>query len=104
MDDYHGGAATEEAVQLRSERTKFMHVGGFHITQWCSNSEKTLHSIPVPDRATASLLTLSEDDTVKALGLQWEPNTDLFRYSVMVYSLGNSPALRSFGSRGSGHH
>jgi hypothetical protein len=76
MDDYLGGATTEEeATQLRSDLTEFLQLGGFHISQWCSSSKRVLHSIPVPDHTNTSLLTLSEDDITKALDLQWKPNT-----------------------------
>lgn len=61
--------------------------GGFQLRKWGSNSEFVLSSIPSEEREIRPTLDLSGSETVKALGLQWQPSSDALAYSVQVHDL-----------------
>ncbi len=39
----------EEAIQMAKDLPPLCHKGGFHLTQWVSNSREALQSIPAQD-------------------------------------------------------
>ncbi|KAJ8406749.1 hypothetical protein AAFF_G00296650 [Aldrovandia affinis] len=62
-------------------------VGGFTLTKWTSHNRKVLMSIPEEQRAkeTKNLDLSSEALPVeRALGIQWDTETDAFTYSIKL--------------------
>ncbi|XP_055633488.1 uncharacterized protein LOC129773856 [Toxorhynchites rutilus septentrionalis] len=85
MDDYIGGEfSIEAAIQLQSELMQLMQKGGFRLRKWVSNSPDVLAKIPQELLGTQSALKFDQDETIKTLGILWEPEADVFRFNVSV--------------------
>lgn len=82
VDDMLTGANTvEEAKQLAEEMVELTASGGFNLRKWNSNSKELLAQLPQELLDSRALLELdSSSSPVKTLGLQWEPQSDSFRY------------------------
>jgi hypothetical protein len=50
-----------------------------------------LESIPAEERETASVCLLSENDSIKTLGIVWRPTTDEFQFQVQIKNLHCQP-------------
>ncbi|XP_055621927.1 uncharacterized protein LOC129765547 [Toxorhynchites rutilus septentrionalis] len=90
MDDMLTGVNTiEEGKELCTQLIQLLQLGGFNLRKWASNSNATLSKIPAELRDERSLFTLDVDPTpIKALGLQWEPSLDRFKYAIPEWSQG----------------
>ncbi|XP_055623126.1 uncharacterized protein LOC129766576 [Toxorhynchites rutilus septentrionalis] len=85
MDDFiRGENSVESAIQLRREMTELLKRGGFRLRKWCSNIQAVLEGVPEEDLATQSNLSFDSDETIKTLGINWEPSTDQFRFSINI--------------------
>ncbi|XP_055644163.1 uncharacterized protein LOC129780182 [Toxorhynchites rutilus septentrionalis] len=83
MDDFiRGENSVESAIQLRREMTELLKRGGFRLRKWCSNIQAVLEGVPEEDLATQSNLSFDSDETIKTLGINWEPSTDQFRFNI----------------------
>ncbi|XP_031633611.1 uncharacterized protein LOC116347231, partial [Contarinia nasturtii] len=77
MDDFSGGADTvEEASEVCRQLKAGLKSGGFNIRKFGSNSNELMSRIPVEDREIAN------ENIIKALGLVWRPETDMFTYKL----------------------
>lgn len=82
VDDILTGASSDsEACVLQSQLIQLLKLGGFELSKWASNSSKILQKT---SSTQADLVDLStpEDQWVKILGLQWDPATDCFSFSI----------------------
>ena len=52
------------------------------MRKWCTNSSYVLSHIPQPDRASESILEWDKEETIKTLGIAWNPTFDNFQFSV----------------------
>ncbi|XP_052738154.1 uncharacterized protein LOC128198191 [Bicyclus anynana] len=90
VDDVVTGAATlEDALKLQRELTGLCRAGTFELRKWTSNNSEFLSSISKEDLNQDDALILSsidDDNSVKILGLQWNPKTDTFSYHVNIPS------------------
>ncbi|XP_062558239.1 uncharacterized protein LOC134223119 [Armigeres subalbatus] len=85
MDDFiRGENSVDSAIQLRRQMTELLHRGGFRLRKWCSNFQEVLDGVPEEDLAAQSNRTFDPDETIKTLGLSWEPLTDQFRFDVNI--------------------
>ncbi|XP_053699051.1 uncharacterized protein LOC128746023 [Sabethes cyaneus] len=85
MDDFiRGEDSVESAIKLRREMSELLMRGGFRLRKFCSNSHEVLNDIPEEDLATQSDRTFDPEQTIKTLGISWEPSTDQFRFEVNV--------------------
>ncbi|XP_038106590.1 uncharacterized protein LOC119766223 [Culex quinquefasciatus] len=85
VDDFIGGAQTvDDAILLRSDLCKLLLKGGFQLRKWCSNSLAVLADIPSELLGTQSSLQFDPEETIKTLGISWEPEADVFRFVVSV--------------------
>lgn len=74
VDDLMTGADTEiEAIKLQTDLIAMLHRGGFEIRKWASNSPNVTLSAPPEYREIRELIDI---DTIKTLGLNWDPSTD----------------------------
>lgn len=55
-------------------------MGGFNLQKWSSNSNELLESIPQCDREIKTIHLMDFDDTIKSLGILWNPCTDQFTF------------------------
>lgn len=59
-----------------------MDAGGFTLSKWASNANALLESVPTDQREVQCPLEIHLDDSIKTLGLCWNPSTDSFQYKV----------------------
>ncbi|CAI6368824.1 unnamed protein product [Macrosiphum euphorbiae] len=81
-----GGASEDECYQIYSSLVKHFSPAGFPLRKWCSNSVNLINQIPSACNDPTFVLKLSENDTVTALGLTWQPITDQFRFTFKHWS------------------
>ncbi|XP_026686425.1 uncharacterized protein LOC103518980 isoform X2 [Diaphorina citri] len=82
VDDLISSTESEEkALELYKELTAMFQKAGFRLRKWISNSKYVLNEIPVEDRAVQVNSILNHQETVKALGLRFNPSNDEFSYS-----------------------
>lgn len=94
VDDLLSGDATEEgAIHLQKQLTDIFLSGGFPLHKWCSNSELVLNNIPDNQKVYHSSVNIKIDNSVKALGITWEPNSDNFKLSIVFDNVINSNNL-----------
>ncbi|XP_062704134.1 uncharacterized protein LOC134286524 [Aedes albopictus] len=85
VDDLFTGAATvTETIELREQLDGMLSRGGFTMRKWASNCEAVLEGIPPENRALQHSIDLDRDQTMKTLGLHWEPGTDHLKYKIDI--------------------
>ncbi|CAG7731526.1 unnamed protein product [Allacma fusca] len=83
LDDLISGGSTPEKVfELRQQVQDMMQSGGFTMRKWVSTNETVMSSIPESLKGSFHFLEISEDKTVKTLGIQWSPTFDQFTFTV----------------------
>ncbi|XP_055623670.1 uncharacterized protein LOC129767077 [Toxorhynchites rutilus septentrionalis] len=96
MDEFIRGESTiEKAIQLREDMDKLLKSGGFRLRKWESNEKAVLESIPFENRASQADQTFDTDDTIKTLGIVWEPATDMFRFDIQPIQINDFITKRS---------
>ncbi|GFY72265.1 integrase catalytic domain-containing protein [Trichonephila inaurata madagascariensis] len=81
VDDLLSGAATEkEAVELVWQLKEMMRKGGFNLRKRQSNSETVIKEVP----ENQNLKVVQNDEEIKILGIQWNPKSDFFSFSVSL--------------------
>ncbi|XP_026479809.1 uncharacterized protein LOC113386232 [Ctenocephalides felis] len=87
VDDIITGANTsDDLVRIQGEIVRLLGEGGFSLHKWSSNCREVLQAIPEKNRSSAVAL-FSEGDTVKTLGLAWNPSQDCFKISQIKVSV-----------------
>ncbi|XP_055523135.1 uncharacterized protein LOC129717295 [Wyeomyia smithii] len=85
VDDFIGGAQTvEEASKLRTELSELLAKGGFDLRKWTSNRLEVLKGLREDQIGTQSTIEFAPHETIKALGINWEPNEDFLRFDSQV--------------------
>ena len=77
----------DEAIKMQKQLADLLARGGFHLTKWVSNSRYVLDAIPENERSKELKNVNLEDDklpTERALGLQWDVETDRFTFNISV--------------------
>lgn len=69
-----------EAIEVQNQLRSLAQTGGFNLRKWSSNSDELLKSIPQCDREIKTTHLLEFDDTIKSLGIRWNPCTDQFTF------------------------
>ncbi|GFY51167.1 integrase catalytic domain-containing protein [Trichonephila inaurata madagascariensis] len=81
VDDLLSGAATDkEAVELVWQLKEMMRKGGFNLRKWQSNSETVIKEVS----ENQNLKVVQNDEEIKILGIQWNPKSDFFSFSVSL--------------------
>ncbi|GFX07031.1 hypothetical protein TNCV_1556341 [Trichonephila clavipes] len=81
QDDLLSGTATEkEAVELVWQLKEMMRKGGFYLRKWQSNSETLIKKVAKNN----DLKKVQNDEEIKILGIQWNPKSDFFSFSVSL--------------------
>ncbi|XP_055543597.1 uncharacterized protein LOC129729140 [Wyeomyia smithii] len=81
VDDILTGAdSPEEARQLRQQLSEIFSMGGFHLRKWASNHSSALEGVPEADLEVKIPIELHGSDTIKALGIHWQPCSDEFTF------------------------
>ncbi|XP_062539284.1 uncharacterized protein LOC134207594 [Armigeres subalbatus] len=85
VDDFIGGASSvEEDIRLRNELSELLKKGGFELRKWTSNHLEVLHGLNADQIGTQSPLQFGPDETVKTLGISWEPKNDFLRFDSQI--------------------
>ncbi|XP_058840273.1 uncharacterized protein LOC131695773 [Topomyia yanbarensis] len=96
VDDFIGGEQTvERVIRLRIELSELLEKGGFVLRKWTSNRLEVLHGLDADKIGTQSPLEFTPHETVKALGIIWEPEGDFLRFDSQVQHDGKPPTKRS---------
>ncbi|XP_011690980.1 PREDICTED: uncharacterized protein LOC105451945 [Wasmannia auropunctata] len=89
VDDIISGARdVNEAKELQKQITELMSKGHFKVHKWHSNSSEIVQD--TKEISQSSGVNLKINDTIRTLGLIWEPNSDVF-----VFTLGFRERVRS---------
>jgi hypothetical protein len=79
VDDLITAASSlEEAEQLQGDLITLLSKGGFTLQKFSANHSRLLERIPTEWRETQNPVSLNNHDSVKTLGLLWNPSTDQF--------------------------
>ena len=70
----------DEAVDACDQLIELLGKAGFKIRHWCSNGPKELEDIPVEDHVANVKIEESELLCMKALGVHWNAEVDLFTF------------------------
>ncbi|XP_055542672.1 uncharacterized protein LOC129728269 [Wyeomyia smithii] len=85
VDDCLGGAqSVDEALQLRHELTELLSKGGLTLRKWTSNKIEVLQGLSSEQIGTQSSFVFAPQESVKALGIGWEPETDELRFESKI--------------------
>lgn len=84
IDDFlTGGKSAAEVKELYRQLTAMLNRGGFGVHKFCSNSAEVLQLIPSELQEKQVDFEMSEiNDTIKTLGLIWNPGQDYFVFNV----------------------
>ena len=77
-------ATTQEAIDLIEQLRSLLGSGGFRLTKFVSNSRQVLRSVPEEDLGPNVDLSADQLPVQKALGIVWEPTSDVFKVRVDV--------------------
>ncbi|XP_055622810.1 uncharacterized protein LOC129766314 [Toxorhynchites rutilus septentrionalis] len=72
--------------------------GGFRLRKWVSNSLEVLSAIPGELQGTRSPMQFDPEETIKTLGICWEPETDTLCFNVSVNPKNSVPTKREISS------
>ena len=72
----------DEAIKARDQLRELLGKAGFKIQRWCSNRPEVLRDVPVEDRVANVKIEESELPCMKALGVQWNGETDMFTFKL----------------------
>ena len=92
VDDLLSGSEDDEsALEIKNKLTELMHIGGFYLTKWASNSEMVMKSIPddeiAPEVVTNEIISGTNEsekmsDLLKVLGIAWNILKDVFLFQT----------------------
>lgn len=92
MDDICYSVPTvQDSLRLKDELLGLFTAGGFNLMKWSSNSTELLESLPDTHRYSSKVNFDEPDQSLKVLGLEWSPTTDVFSFSV---TLDNRPCTK----------
>lgn len=79
VDDILWGADDLVSVrELKAELIDLLTTGEFELSKWVASNPDLLES------QSESPVEIQQDDTIRALGLIWEPSDDCFRFKVTI--------------------
>ncbi|XP_055714302.1 uncharacterized protein LOC129808548 [Phlebotomus papatasi] len=76
----------QEAIEFQKLLDGLFKSGGFFLRKWCSNAPEVLERIPEEDREIQGSLDMGFEGSVKALGIAWNPATDLYSYEAREFN------------------
>ncbi|GFW26308.1 uncharacterized protein TNCV_4423551 [Trichonephila clavipes] len=86
IDDLMSGAnSLSEALELQNHLTQILSSAGLVLKKWASNCNELLNSIGSDMRLPNACLNIDDHDTVKTLGIQWNPVSDVFYFKISPY-------------------
>ncbi|XP_044741831.1 uncharacterized protein LOC123302806 [Chrysoperla carnea] len=81
MDDLVTSVNTvKEATELYSQLIELSGSAQFELTKWATNSQELFSFVPEKDRSPK--IVSFDSDSLKILGMQWYPHSDVFTFSI----------------------
>lgn len=85
VDDIYGGADSEDELKdTIKDVMGLCMAGGFPLQKWSSNSLRVLKDLGLSNDSASSVSFAEE--TVRVLGLSWNPSQDQFRFRSKVFN------------------
>ncbi|KMQ89876.1 hypothetical protein RF55_10433 [Lasius niger] len=95
VDDCVFGAEDKPlALQTRDQLIQLLGKASFRLRKWTSNCPTLIRNIDPTDHGLASDKLFSMDESLKILGIAWNPESDSFRFQINL-SLNIVPAKRT---------
>ncbi|XP_046382360.1 uncharacterized protein LOC124153308 [Ischnura elegans] len=77
-----GSNSIEEAEKVQEGIITLLERGGFRLRKWCSNHPALLKKIPLNHREASYQIRPEGDNTIRSLGILWNPNADVFHFDT----------------------
>ncbi|XP_046392228.1 uncharacterized protein LOC124160418 [Ischnura elegans] len=77
-----GSNSIEEAEKVQEGIIALLERGGFRLRKWCSNHPALLKKIPLNHREASYQIRPEGDNTIRSLGILWNPNADVFHFDT----------------------
>lgn len=88
VDDWLcGHDSVEGASKLQKEVSAVLQSGHMLLRKWASNSETILENIPPEHRAIQSTVDMSKEESIKTLGVCWNPKSDKLHFKIDLSTL-----------------
>ncbi|XP_011884024.1 PREDICTED: uncharacterized protein LOC105571157, partial [Vollenhovia emeryi] len=85
VDDVLFGDNDPELLrQIRNELREMLQRGGFELRKWASNANSLLTDISPENHGLACNKPLETDESLKVLGIGWNPASDVFNFKVSL--------------------
>ncbi|XP_065091292.1 uncharacterized protein LOC135712264 [Ochlerotatus camptorhynchus] len=96
IDDFlTGGKSAEEVLKIYRELTSLLQRGGFGVHKFCSNNPEVLKAIPEElQEKFVSFEDTGINNTIRTLGLIWNPLEDYFAFFIQPISEHTSSTKR----------
>ncbi|XP_029172429.1 uncharacterized protein LOC114941586 [Nylanderia fulva] len=72
------------ARKTKDQLVSLLNRAGFQLRKWASNNQSLLADIDPHDHGLAQAKTLQTDDSLKVLGLKWNPYVDAFQFEISL--------------------
>ncbi|XP_043067334.1 uncharacterized protein [Drosophila bipectinata] len=83
VDDVQSGhETTDGAIRVRNEVIAALRSAGMHLRKWAANHPALLSDIPKKDLCNHSIFEMDNKDSIKTLGLYWQPNPDVYGFKI----------------------
>ncbi|XP_032690611.1 uncharacterized protein LOC116853593 [Odontomachus brunneus] len=76
-----GAEDVRGAIELRAHISELLSTGGFKAHKWHSNSPEVVSLTPQNEKMSF-ILSIDDKTAIKALGLEWNPDEDNFKFTV----------------------
>ncbi|XP_063902582.1 uncharacterized protein LOC135122314 [Zophobas morio] len=87
MDDIvTGNNSYQQTLKLKDELIALLKGGGFELRKWATNDSSLVSDLP-PSHVCLDAINIREEDrndTLRILGLQWNPVSDAFKFTVHI--------------------
>nr|CAI5839781.1 unnamed protein product [Callosobruchus analis] len=98
LDDFYvddlitGADTTQNARKLKAEVDDILRQSCFHLTQWMSND---ISILDIDEKQKMASQCIFDNNSVKTLGMLWDPHSDKLLYSVDINYKANKITKRS---------
>ncbi|XP_070075741.1 uncharacterized protein [Drosophila takahashii] len=83
VDDVQSGhETTDGAIRVRNDVIAALRSAGMHLRKWAANHPALLSDIPEVDLCNHSIFEMDNKDSIKTLGLYWQPNPDVYGFKI----------------------
>lgn len=79
---FSGGDTIQHVCQIRDHTKDALLSAGMKLHKWASNFPELLKDIPADQQSSATALELSSKETLKTLGMRWQPSNDSFQFKI----------------------